>query len=632
VPVGAAAALVIVSALFIDRYGAIDELGLFNPAYMFARAGRMTYPAHYFPDEMVVHPPTHYFEVGLLLKSGIPLYYAEALPAVAWHLVAVAAIVFAPFTRATQVALLLGLCAPIVLFHNSAMQLELFGMRPEGELNAAWLAGLVMIESSRRLSWRRRWLVAGSAALTFAAALHYYAAPAVLTACGYIAWALFETPRQHRRSILVAGAAGISIVALPIAVTFVVPHWSSIVGMIKSTAGGGDYWAPLTEHLAQYAYWRPKWTSSTSIMFPAGVLTGVTPALASQIPLLGLGLLLLAARRDTRSLAGGAAPLVLTLAFAAQHKHAYYFVHELSLLTTAIWGVLIASVGWLWSKTTWPENAKEVAAFVASCAIAGALVVTGPRAHDVRLTMTPRVHEAEVARAAGRAILGPAAVVGGRIGSWYIAGEQHWLGLERGWFWEAPDDTSVIRRFDAVVETVHMSNVRLGGVDGPIPAALYADGTLHLVGFYFASDANTSMSYVLLGAEPLPNVVGFGSDAHTTFQIRQDESGNNVLSTADCSYSAVVELNKRAKFRQALVFTGPSEEARYAVTAVTGSSPLPAECRIVRTWRVAVTPIDRDGMLEKARRSDALIQFHQQLAELPPPRAGSHPSAPATVQ
>ncbi len=67
-------------AFFTNRKLVLDDLGLFNPPYMYANYGRVTYPVHGQFDRMTVHPPLHYWLLGVLMRAGIPPYYAEAVP------------------------------------------------------------------------------------------------------------------------------------------------------------------------------------------------------------------------------------------------------------------------------------------------------------------------------------------------------------------------------------------------------------------------------------------------------------------------------------------------------------------------------------------------------------------------
>src|SRR5262245_53847304 len=89
VPSIAAAVCILVYAYGTHMQRAIvfDEIGLQNPVYTFYTTGRMTYPMHGHPEFMVVHPPTHYAIVALLMKLGVPMFAASAAPLIVLTLV-----------------------------------------------------------------------------------------------------------------------------------------------------------------------------------------------------------------------------------------------------------------------------------------------------------------------------------------------------------------------------------------------------------------------------------------------------------------------------------------------------------------------------------------------------------------
>src|SRR5205814_4785790 len=67
-------------AFFVPAHVDIDDIGLFNPVYMYVHYGKFTYPTYGSFQEMVVHPPTHYLVLAWLNKLGVPLSYIAAVP------------------------------------------------------------------------------------------------------------------------------------------------------------------------------------------------------------------------------------------------------------------------------------------------------------------------------------------------------------------------------------------------------------------------------------------------------------------------------------------------------------------------------------------------------------------------
>jgi hypothetical protein len=354
--------------------------------------------------------------------------------------------------------------------------------------------------------------------------------------------------------------------------------------------------------------------------------TGVWPVLVTRVPIVICALLLLTIRRDTRAIAAGATPLVLSLFLLAQHKHVYYFVHELSLFTAGVWSIAATLAMRVCSRA--PVAVARVARVAVPSAIAVALLTVSPRAHDVQISSHRRVHEGDVARAAGLDILGPSAVVGGRTGAWYIGGARHWLGLEQSSIWAEADELSVFERLDAAIETMHMSNARLGGTNGPTLSGLYASDKLRLLGFYIAS-ANPSLSYVLLGTSARTPVIGYASLPDVTFKISEDARGSHFLVTAVCTNSAWNGLRESGSFMQAMVLPGEDASAPYIVTAVSTEAALAEDCEVLHESRVIVTPIDVDALLARASRFDGVMRFYRQAKDLPP-RHPPHVSPPST--
>jgi hypothetical protein len=325
-----------------------------------------------------------------------------------------------------------------------------------------------------------------------------------------------------------------------------------------------------------------------------------------------MALTLLPIRKDTRIFGAAASILPLSLLLLAQHKHGYYFVHELTLLSAGLWSAAAALAGRVLPNRDSPGQARL--RLVLASGLAVALVAVRPRS-DLRITTHPRVHEAEVARAAALTMLGPTAVVGGRTGSWYLSGAHRWVGLEVSAVWTGRDVLDVISAFDAVVESVHMSNTPLGSQDGPILSSMYADGTLHLRGFFAANQLNPNVGYVLLGATPPQRVVGYAIKAGTTFEIVEDRDGDHLIDVAVCRSEDVRALRSQMLFSQELVRPGGPSDATYVVTLVRDRRPLPAGCRIAKEWRAIVTPIDGDALIERARRLDRPMEFDTRAPE-----------------
>jgi len=208
------ALLVLLSAYCTDRDGGsyggdYDELSLQNPAYMLAVFGTITFPACHFNagfDHLLVqHPPIHLGWIGLLMRLGFSIYYAEATPVVLLLLLCLFAIVRSVFPTPVK----LGLLFSIGFLAATGETITLcFGTRPEGEVQAAWLLGLVLLESGRLDDWNRFRLFAGALFLTWASGVHYYAAFAFAGVAVYVVWAVRSLGWSRGRGRVIALCAG----------------------------------------------------------------------------------------------------------------------------------------------------------------------------------------------------------------------------------------------------------------------------------------------------------------------------------------------------------------------------------------------------------------------------------------
>ena len=201
------------AAYFSDRGGGIDEIGLFNPSYVDLHYGKIAYPIYGDFDAMVVHPPLHYKIIAAFMRRGLTYYYAEATPALLMLLFGIVLVVCSPFPATAKMALLCGLAAPTAWLGSPG--LELFGMRPENHLNAAWLAGLIALESGRLANWNLKWLFAGAFLVTYASGIHYYAAPALLGVLVYMIWAIVQNGWRRASKPLLAMSAGGLLFGVP---------------------------------------------------------------------------------------------------------------------------------------------------------------------------------------------------------------------------------------------------------------------------------------------------------------------------------------------------------------------------------------------------------------------------------
>src|SRR5205085_4421386 len=119
------------------------------------------------------------------------------------------------------------------------------------------------------------------------------------------------------------------------------------------------------------------------------------------------------------------------------------------------------------------------------------------------ISFASHVHEAEIAHAAGRAVVGRNALVGSARGTlWYASGATNYYDVSNDLLSasQGPDLSSYFAAFDAIILERNFSAV----TENPQHKSLtswYADGTLNLRGFYLTND-DTLPYLILSGGKP----------------------------------------------------------------------------------------------------------------------------------
>jgi len=599
--------LLVINAYFSDHVGGSDELGLFNPTYMDVQYGKATYPIYGFYDSMPVHPPMHYKAIAMFMRAGLPLYYAQATPTVFWLLLCVWIIVRSRFPSPIKIGLLFGLCLTYAFFCKTGM--ELFGMRPEGELAAAWLAGLLLLETGRQDDWNRWKLFLGAVVLTYAASLHYYGTVAVFGAAVYAASAWWELgwPRATRAMVVIA--AGCVLYGLAELVLWVIPQRADILFMIRSTGEHEGILAAIRDHLAQYHYWAAQGIGPGWLRLP--FLLGLPVVLISTPVLMAM--------RSTRVLALAALPIQIFLLLFAWHKHAYYLIHEVGLYGAAVTAGLLTLISALERRPpgfVWKQ--------VVGLALAGGLVyslwdATRYRG-GLRLTLEPRINEAEIARAASREILGRNAKVASRLTTWYASGAADLYDFTQTLLRPATltsgEAREYLSRFDAVAEAGHMSN-STQNADHKALLSWYLSGDLRLRGFYFAG-ADSSLSYLLFQTHVTAPVRGFGLESSGLQSFTEDSNGTFELLTVTGPYEALTNILPCAVFRNVMLLpqteSGANEVLLTAILARSASSScqeISPHCRLIGRIDLAAEMRSAKDLVAEERKLDRPIRFHQ---------------------
>ena len=617
-----AALLVLVCAYFAgNRKTDIDELALYNPAYMVAHYGKLTYPVEtYFDLPMIVHPPVHIGLIGLLTRVGFTWYYAEGTPTVFFLLIAIWTIVRGGFPPLVKLALLFGVG---LLMSKGELFASFFGSRPEGTLHCAWFAALLLLESGRLSKWNRASLFSGAFLLTWASSLHYYATPAVAGIAVYLVWAVASLGWKEARPKVLALMGGALLFGLPYLALYVVPNWSRIATVIQYHQAGADLSPVSLSPIRQHLDWYRQWSGSSWV--PAVL----RQALGLGIPLMCFSTVLLASVRSTRGIAFASLPLQLGIFFFASHKPGIYLVHEIALFATALAVGTLALVDWLLGRLQLPSWSRAAALPLAAAPLCLYLVTGTAPLRSAALAA--QVHPADVARAATRQILGPHARVVSRPGAWYAGGAESWHDHHHDLIGSGSRDYDPVRylqNFDAAVDYPFRSGFDDDNQEHKTLSAWYASGMLKLRGFYFAEEEG-ELRLVLLSLNRPQTVVGYAARQGELYRFDESPAGDQEVIAATCP--ALPEFDS-GRFHQQypaasiavleLPKSNPASPAVIVTVLSPHSAPGLAELlakRCAETARVAgkLSVVDRDALVASLRREDSTIHFYRHVEDLP---------------
>jgi hypothetical protein len=609
------ALLVLFAAYFTDRNGDMDELTFFNPSYMISHFGKWTYPGYahraFFDEPVITHPPLHVGLIGLLGRLGFTYYYAEATPTVFFFLLAILVILRGAFPPPVKLGLLFSIGFLMLTGETFAVS---FGTRPEGELQAVWLAGLLLLESGRLDNWYHPKLFAGAFLLTWASGLHYYAGAAFLGVLVYIVWALSSLGWKSGWSRALALCAGGCLFGIPYATFYLVPYFKKIWSAIQANQGDRGFLVAVRTHLNWYRTWAHLEYIPALVRKPFGL----------GVPLLVFSTTALSLVRSTRGLALAALPLQLFIFALASHKLSGYFVHEVGLFAAAVGVGSLVLAERLWRRIP-VARIQPLFLPVAAVLLALYLVVGNPALRAVIVSEEPHIHEADLARASARVILGPQARVAGRLGAWYSSGAAFWWDIESDMLGTDPfNPTTYFSNFDAVAEYAHMSET----TGNASISSWYASGALKLRGFYFG-ETNEQLQIVLLSATPPPQVIGYAARNHELYRFEEHPDGDYQVLSAVCpmtpelredrwwnrwdgTFSSLLRLPQRNGDPAGFVVTVLAPRLLAEPAGWMGRS-----CRGIGKIRGTLLPADRKALVDSLRRGDTPIVFNRNMEELP---------------
>jgi hypothetical protein len=607
------ALLVLLPAFFTDRNGDVDELGMYNPAYMLAHSGKLTFPSYahraIFDDPVIVHPPVHLGLIGLLGRIGFTWYYAEATSTALLFLLSIIVIVRGMFPAPVKLGLLFSIGFLMLTGETCGL---IFGTRPEGALQAAWFLGLLLLESGRLDNWSRAKLFAGAFVLTWASAIHYYAAIAFTGVAVYLVWAVRSLGWKDAKPRIVALCAGGCLFGIPYAGFYLLPYSKEILMAVHGMQGDRGTPTSVRRYFELYREFAHNDYLPAIVRKPFGL----------GIPLMIFSTAVLSFIPSTRGLALASLPLQLFLFLFASHKWSSYLLHEISIFTAAMAVGALVLCDYLWRRVRAPWFQRL---FLPAAALLLFLyLVTGnPTLRAAVVSTEPRVHEGDVARAAGRLILGPHARVAGRFAAWYTSGAAYWWDIETDMLGPWPyDPATFFANFDAVVDYPHQSDTSSNGT----VSSWYADGALKLRGFYFG-ETNEQLQIVLLSARPVAQVVGYAARNGQVYRFEEHPTGDYQVISAVCPQAPALAYGNwgsrwTGTFASLQLLPKPTSDAAVLVTVLTARSPEPAgwiarSCKEITKLNGALLLADRKALVDSLRREDVPIIFPRGLEEMP---------------
>jgi hypothetical protein len=533
--------LIAVNLLFTGGLTGGDDQGLYNPIYNIMTLGRMIYPLHGQPDTMTVHPPLHYFVVGMIGRLGFHVYHAAGLVPLLWTGGIYWLVFRAPWSTPYKLALFISVALVVGVY------VPLLTIRPEVHLLTAWFCGLVLLELGRARNWDKRYLAAGSFCIAYTSGLHYWALPVNFALPAFLLLLWYEWGFRAAVERLPSMIIGWLLFYVPYTVLFWIPNWTTILGTLGDASGGSSVAMSIQEYLNIFTYdalvtpWRSMAPIGWAFYFPIAV--GI-PLFAFAIPILFL-------MPRFRGLALGGAPIAIFIyLFVPRKAGLFYTQPELLLYTVALTSLLF--LGAMRFSSLLAKTGQIVVPIVAL----STALVTAYASKPVAFPLVLVRNDWDVVRAMTRSVVGPDALVGiNTVYPWYMSGGRYVYRFIK-WGFSAKDVASdQVRRFDALM----FQNDWLGNQRAAVPFPwLYLDGVLNLKAVVIMrtgserlrqargwnrkwppSDSDYALVYVTPKPEPKPTVLVAQSTPGVLYSYRENAQGDYVFVTLLAATSAL---------------------------------------------------------------------------------------------
>ncbi len=623
-------------SFFKSRALGSEDVGLFNPIYMFLHYGKLSYPAHLYFDAMVIHPPVQYLEIGLLMKLGFGAMRAAGVLVFVPMLLILGLTIKSRFSTAAKLGMMLGAFGTVFVLSVGTT------IRPEPHLALAWFAGLVALESGRIAGWELRRLGLGGFLAAYAAGLHYWGGPALAMPLVYAGWVLGSQGWQKAWKPIMALLVGTGLFVIPYLLWFVWPQWEAIRGVLAGVQATGGVGEAIQAHFTIYQvliYWLRSAANAdkfTSFLVLPGLWTGV--------PLILLALVIWAIVPGTRgfAIAGSILPLFVLLGVKRKASE-LYLLPELMLYTAGVIMVSVLLLQWL-AQRFGATRGRRLMAF----GLAGAIAITLFANATLTLkdafaaTTTDFTRPWKVARAVGQEIIGQDALIASTTTvTWYTSGAAYWyhVGGDLGYpQFQQKDYQAYLAQFDSIpIESGAWFVYDAKSL--PIPT-WYLNRELYYQGFVASSDVSFSLLY--LSAKRPQQIVGYGLWQNQLYRFHEQADGQFVNAVLACRLTDPEKLwyqpvSPAARLSTFTYLTAPAKGSPFITSFVMSRAEYDRElpqmqqhCTVRDLIPGDLQPADEAALVQQLAQRDRPIQFFNHLE--PALRASGKPApSPANL-
>jgi hypothetical protein len=604
----------------------VDELGLWNPIYMYLNYGKMTYPVHYYPDAMFVHPPIRYLEVAWLMKFGMPAFFARGFSFFFMIVIIAYAIIKSPLHIHWRIAFIFAVIWTFVYFN----QINSLSIRPDWPLAAAFIAGLLFLENGRQKKWNSTWLFVGSFLFTYACSLHYFAWPGLLGILAYFYASYKEQNLRQMKSSWCSIILGGALFGVLYLFLFVIPNFSDINYLASFTLIDRNFFYGVIRHYNQYIYALKSFNwQNTSIA------TIIQSFYFLKVPVFIIAGLILFKSKNSHYLFICALPLCAFVWFFSFGKSIGYYIIETFLLLFAILLALGKSIDLFFSFFHFKASKNLATLGIIIVGLFFGLQPANKYFDNSKNINNYNILETDIARASARDIIGFDALVAGRIPAWFISGGKQWYDLTQDLHWNKDrpiDQQKFVALFDAIVETSHMSN-QTNDITFGTPNNWYLEKFLNLKGFFFGS-SHPHVSFPIYSEKLATPIKGYIWNGNQLSRFDQTLIGDMLFITMSCAYNNNLSFDLKSKSYYFLyMFLPEADEPGSNIAMKVKSHPQQAIvfslwnekewqkhsleilkfCKLHESISGNLTVIDHRKFIDKSKKTDSPIEFEREL-------------------